>query len=262
MLGINGYLFATDGLHTFPFGFHEGVHKHFPYVFKSSVIAVIVFLLYSTIVSAFVYFGFEKTASDEMIFFLIFLVCTSLEGTRLFFPDQKFFLLLQKKFGTVYPATGVPTTSTIFVGITKLIIFSRSMAFISLFLISFYPLIKRHVNTEELMIANLGISTIITVNSRVVINDLNPTFVHSLGGKPSYVWAMIFLFSATFLLTGNYLTQRSKKRIPESIGYFAMINGFVLLTQADSYFVLIFATVLLFAGTLVYLKSFHTRLNN
>lgn len=227
-----------------------------------SVVSILLLLLYTPTVVAFICFGFEKTHSDEMIFFLPFLICTLLEGFRLFYPLQNLFLIVLKNLNTVYPVTGIPYTSTILIRITKLIVFIRTMAYLSLLCIPIFPIIKKYMTAIELILLSAGISIIVSSLSRLKINDFTASFIHTISGRGSFFWAVAFVILTTFLLIGNYYNVRAKKMVLESLGYLELIVGYIILEYADSIFKISSGALLMVMGTILYLRKIHTRLNS
>ena len=229
---------------------------------SASVIAVLMFLAYIPAASGFVCFGFEKTSADEAIFFLVYLICTFLESMRLIYPDQEILIALVKNFKIVYPATGIPSTSTLIVTISKLVVFVRSMAYLSLLCLPLFPLLKKYLTAEEILGLAAAISVLTSVLCKVRINEFQKNFTHAIANYAQFSWAIAFVFLATFLLIGNFINIRMKKRIPEALGYLGMMVGHLVLSHADSFAMLVVSASVFLIGTTVYLRTMHARLNS
>lgn len=238
----------------------DGSNLHYSY--KASVLSILLFCAYVPTVAGFIYFGFEKTNSDEMFFFFFFLISCLFESVRLIYPEQNLFLQAMKNLKIVYPGTGLPYTSNILIFITKILIYTRTMAYLSILCFPLFPLLKKHLTVEELLLFCVAISILVSALSKVRINDYRPYFMHSLSSHAGFGWAIAFIFASTFLLVGNYFNPDVKKRFAESFSYLTMMIGCTVLSHAETMFSMIFGGALFFIGTAIYLRKIHSRLNS
>lgn len=228
----------------------------------SSVIAILMFLCYVPAAAGFICFGFEKTSSDEIVFFLIFLICCFFEGVRLLFPYQELYLAMAANFKIIYPASGLPDSSVVLMCMSKFVIFVRAMAYLSLLCMPVFPLIKKYMTVEELLALACAISVLTAAICKIRVNEFQTNYTHAVANYSHLIWAIIFVFTATFMLVGNYINFRMKKRVPESLGYLGTVIGHLTLTHAYSFPTLVISASVFFLGTIVYLRNIHSRLNN
>ena len=249
-LAINGQLHLADGV------MNENRSVN------AAVVAILLFPAYTTAVAGFICLRFEKTSSDEIVFFLIYLIFSFLEAIRLLYPDQEFALMLFRKLNVIYPSSGIPCTSMLLVGLSKTIVFSRSMAYLSVLCMPIFSVTKKFLSSEGLIGIITAVSWLTSSLCKVRVNEFQTNFTHAIANYGQFVWAILFVFAVTFLMIGNFLNFGMKKRIPEGLGYLGMIVGHLVMSHADSYITLSLSMGILMIGTVVYLKNVHSRLNS
>lgn len=215
-----------------------------PYHFWGTVAAISVFTLYSPITMGFIYFGFEKTRSQEIIFFFAFLVACLLEQLRLFFP--------------LHGMWKTSSVSLIYFG--RIIVMGRTMAFLSPLFLSLFSGSQHRMDMERNVLILVTVSAVVGYFYPLDTTITTSSFMIKLGyGQMFRVGRFIILALAVItLFVNNYSSE--EKGLKESIGFLLLFMGYMILTECDSYIPACAGTVILITGTILYLKPLHTRM--
>ncbi|MFA6938236.1 MAG: hypothetical protein WCQ67_08395 [Treponema sp.] len=225
-----------------PLNFSVG-KRLYTYNFTASLISILTFLVYVSVVTFVLFSGFETTQSTEIVYFLGFVLSCFIEGTRLFLP---IFGLWKTNSILVY-----------FIG--RCVFAARIMAPLSLLFSAIFSDADLRQDVDKNIIILLVISILFAV-----LVPINTTYFFTTCTVP---WSYRELFNAMrivfFCLTlitiiVNAIKSSSVELREYCYGFVILMIGYSLLQVADNYFTLISAAVLFGVGTTVYLKSIHT----
>ncbi|MBP5358462.1 MAG: hypothetical protein J6Y69_04665 [Treponema sp.] len=216
----------------------------FPYRFWGTVSAIFAFTLYLPVTMGFIYFGFEKTRSQEIIFFFIFLVACLLEQLRLFFP--------------LHGMWKTSSDSLIYFG--RIIIMGRTMAFLSALFLALFSGPEHRMDMERNVLILVLISAVIGYFYPLDTMITTSSFMIRLGyGKMFEIGRFIIIVLAIItLFVNNYSAE--EKGHKESIGFLLLFIGYLILIECDSYVPAGIGIVVLITGTILYLKPLHSRM--
>ena len=216
----------------------------FPYSFWGTVSAIFAFTLYLPVTMGFIYFGFEKTRSQEIIFFFIFLIACLLEQLRLFFP--------------LHGMWKTSSVSLIYFG--RIIIMGRSMAFISSLFLALFSGPEHRMDVERNVLILVLLSAVIGYFYPLDTMITTSSFMIKLGYGHMFEIGrfLIIALAVITLFVNNY--SADEKGLKESIGFLLLFIDYLLLIGCDSYIPAGIGIVVLITGTILYLKPLHSRM--
>lgn len=203
-------------------------------------VAIFALLLYSPVVTIYIYKNFEKTPSPEIAYFAFFLVCCSCEGARIFI----YFLRLWDNY------------TTFFFFMTRMLIFAHFFSFFCLMFIGAFSYSDRTQETNFIITLTAAISVfiakIIPVNSALLYASLSPSY-----GYLSFAVGMRILAIVVAVLM---LLQSGKRNNVQNYrrmaAYFLMLSvGYALLIISDCLLLSFCGVALLTIGTFRYLQK-------
>ena len=216
----------------------------FPYHFWGTVASIFVFTLYLPVTMGFIYFGFEKTRSQEIIFFFAFLVGCLLEQLRLFFPLHGMW----------------KTSSVTLIYFGRIIVMGRSMAFISPLFLALFSGSQHRMDMERNVLILVLVSAVIGYFYPLDTMITTSNFMIKLGYSNMFRICRICIVTLAIitLFVNNY--SADEKGLKESVGFLLLFIGYLILTDCDSYVPACAGTVILITGTILYLKPLHSRM--
>ena len=216
----------------------------FPFHFWGTVAAIFSFTLYLPVTMGFIYFGFEKTRSQEIIFFFTFLIGCLLEQLRIFFP--------------LHGMWKTSSVSLIYFG--RIIIMGRSLAFLSSLFLALFSGPEHRTDMERNVLILVLLSAVIGYLYPLDTMITTSSFMVKLGyGKMFRIGRLIIVSLAIIsLFVSSYSTE--EKGLKECIGFLLLYIGYLILVECDSYIPAGTGLVILTTGTILYLKPLHTRM--
>lgn len=217
--------------------------KLFNYSFTSVLISILCFCLYVPVILTYIIFRFEKTQTTELVFFMGFLFGCVAETVRIFIP---LFSLWK-------------TNSFFLLSIGHIVNSGRVIAPLSFFFATHFSATEQRQYVQRNFI--ILITTSAMVGFFVPLNTFVTTSTCTvLSGYKELFYTVLLLINAATLLSmilKSVFGKSSGEYFNLIIGYVVLMAGYFLLFLADSFFVLVPALVLLFAGTFEYLGSLH-----
>lgn len=216
----------------------------FPYRFWGTVAAIFSFTVYLPVTMGFIYFGFEKTRSQEIIFFFAFLIACLFEQLRLFFP--------------LHGMWKTSSASLIYFG--RVILMGRTMAFLSPLFLALFSGPQHRMDMERNFLILVVVSAIVGYLFPLDTMITTSNFMIKLGyGKMFGVCrSIIVIFAIITLFVNNY--SADEKGLKESVGFLLLFIGYLILIECDSYIPAGIGSVILITGTILYLKPLHSRM--
>lgn len=216
----------------------------FMYDYRASFLSIAVFIGFVPITSYILWNGFEKTQSSEVVYFSLFLLSCLSEGSRLSLP----LFGLWKSY------------SRFFVFIGRLVFAGRFLAPCSFLLTALYSETEQRQDVDRncIFVILLAIFTAILVplDTSVVTSSCTIWW----GYRTLFVIMRVLIYLLTFIsLRLNAYKKDSSELKVNSIGFIILILGYSLLQASDNIVTLCVATVLFVSGTVVYLRSLHSR---
>ena len=202
--------------------------------------AIFSLLLYSPVVTIYIYKNFEKTPSPEIAYFAFFLACCSCEGARIFI----YFLRLWDNY------------SGFFFFMTRMLIFAHFFSFFCFLFIGTFSYSDRTQETNFIITLTVAVSVfisrIIPVNSALMYASLTPSY-----GFSSFIVALrlLCIIAAALMLlqSGKRNNVQHYRRL--TADFFMLIAGYGLLIIADCLLMSFLGITLLIIGTFRYLQK-------
>ncbi|MBR7064735.1 MAG: hypothetical protein IKI31_06295 [Treponema sp.] len=224
--------------------FQEDIFSHIflanRYQFWAVVASLFVFLIYVPITVFFLFLEFEKTHSNEVIFFAFFLIGCLAETIRLCIP--LFNLWHSFSLVSIIPA--------------RAILFARILSPLSLLFLTIFS----EPEHRQLVERNIVILTVISIMAAIIF-PLNtmvilPSFCMQCGDEKLYFTIrilMLLLAIAAIFVKSNHIGSDYKNAL-----YFTILSiGYFLCTQSFSFVMLAISAVFFIAGTILYLTNLH-----
>lgn len=212
------------------------------FYFLPVVLAIFVFIVYVCVTLLYIHVEFEKTQSSEVVYFSLFLIACSLEAARLLFP---LFDLWQR-------------ASSIAVLSTRIVIFARTLAPLSLLFASVYssPEYRRYTeqNVLILFIAALSLSMFAPLNTANILFVCRIKIGYETMFK--IVQCIVLVIAVTAHITTSVVAGKQKK-LPAAVVF--ITAGYSILCGAASYLMLAAGSAALISGTYLYLKNLHKK---
>ena len=213
-----------------------------PYSFSAVLFSLIAFSLYVPITSFVIYESFEKTQCLEVIYFAAFLIGCLLECMRFFVPLFE----LWKSYSAFL----------MFIG--NSVITGRLLCVLSLLFASLFSETEQRQNAERNFVILLSASVICGFLVPLNTTQTTSTCMVLWGYRNVFFVIRLSLFlAAVSVLIVNAIRKSSKDLRYTSVGVTLLYIGYSFLCSADNYVYFILGSVLLIAGTFMYLHSIH-----
>lgn len=209
----------------------------------AAVLAAVVLLLYSAVMLGITLVNFEKTRSQEIIFFAFFAVGCLFEGIRIWLPALDLWA----------------NHSSLYISIGQLLFFGRALAvgnLIGLALLSLELEDKQNIEMSLLVVAAVAtlLARLTPIESLVVPSNCSVRF----GYEKMFLVVASISFLAGFLSMAYQSNDRGSREYTRvAVGFISLSFGYLILTQADAILPLAAGTILLVAGSAVFLVSLH-----
>lgn len=208
--------------------------------FFAVLISIAVFPIYAFIMLLYMNIEFEKTQSTEIIYFSIFLIACLIEPVRLTFP-----------FNNLWH-----TEANLSLFSSTLTMFGRILAALSLLFAVIYNKTESRQYVEQnillLFVVSIYISLLMPFNTQKPL----PLCHLDFGYNTVFVYSQLALFSAAILTQLIPFLQDTKQH-SFPYGMLLLCAGYISLCNAHNILLLAVGTVLLFAGSISYLKVLH-----
>lgn len=212
----------------------------FPDLKNTSHVILFSISLLVLIGSLFVYLFFNKSVPSEVILYIVFLLCLSMQSIRIIEPVIEFKTFM------------VP----IFIG--RISLFFKYLGLLSLLGASLfsYSIKKQKIGSWILLsiFTSVVLSSIVHFNTGIIEKNLLPKIIFNIEELVITISIMIITV-ATFVKSG--FDAKNRDYILLGISSFALILGliltFTILTIMSGFFIII----LLILGSILYLKSMH-----
>ena len=217
--------------------------KIIPQNFTATIIATSFFAFYVPVVVAFLYFGFEKTQSLEIIYFFAFLIGCLFEVSRLLVPIDSLWR----------------TTSSPLLVIGRIVIAGRVLAPIGLLFASLFSSNDQRQNVERNFVIMVVIA--ILVGKLFPLNTMKTTTTCTVQWGYTKLFSTLrfcILFVTVLTLFISSYRNNSPEFKNESVGCLSLESGYYFLCAADNYVFLILGSILLTLGTFLYLRAIHS----
>ena len=216
----------------------------FQYRYNAVLISIFVFLFYTLAAQFFVYQNFVRTRATEILFFSTFLLSCISEILRLFVPIDG----LASNYSAMYLLIG------------QGILFGRILAPLSFLFIALMSGNEQRINEEKnltvIIFTAMFFSSIIPINSAIITKFFTFQWGYSL-------FIDFFRMTVVFIACFSMFLKSSKADSLEDLkiasGFAAMQAGYLILCNADSYELLSAGSLLLFAGTYIYIELLHKK---
>ncbi len=237
---IKGNLSTPDQV-VRPFVFFGSIIRYQP---AATLAGIIAFAVYVPVVMAFLYFGFEKTQSQEVIYFAAYLIGCMCEGSRL-----------------LMPISGIwRTTSMLLIMVGRVVIAGRILVLLSMLFATLFSSLEQRQFVERNIAILLTLSSVIAMFYPIDTMYTTSTFIVQYGYSTLFKTMQIMLFMATALtLIIQALLNPSSEQTHMCLGYLIMMTGYSLLTHTDNFIYLGTALALLPLGSFLYLRGVHSQ---
>ncbi len=210
------------------------------YDYNSILASIFTLLIYAILTLLYMRISFEKTQSNELVYFTMFIIGVFCEGVRLLFP-------LMDLWHT-------NTSFTIF--LSKIVIFGRAISVGSILFSSLFSSNEYRQYTEQnlilIILAGIFFAKIMPLNSMSTtpIGHLDWAF----GSLLRIIQLVIFMVGILAMILKEFIAD-SKIKIP----VMTLVFYFGYLQICDSYCWLNYGigTAMCFTGTFYYLKNLH-----
>lgn len=213
----------------------------FKFNFLTVVFSIFAFLFYTSFFFLFITIEFEKTQSNEIIFFSVFLLGCLSESIRLLVPVLNMWNNI--------------TTFTLFC--TRTIIFGRICATVALLfsVICSSPDYRQYIEQNILIIfsGSLVIAILIPLNSY----EMYPTGIISWGFGRLLRISMICILCVAIVSQFIKSFSSTHRTTMLAVGLLLISIGYYILCSSYNYFFLFSGFIPLFGGTFIYLKFLH-----
>ena len=217
--------------------------RRFPQSYLATVASIFFLGLSVPVIILWTRYQFEKTQSDETIFFFCFLFGCMTELVRicfLFMPLKSSYLVMEN--------------------LTRLLSTGRTVAVLSLFFSALFsaPIYRTRLEQNVLLMILVSISMglIIPLKSIVQLSTFSlmaGTWLYSIG-------RILLLILTLAIMLKNILDEFSRN-ILEALGYLLMMCGYILLTKCDTWACFISGSLLFPTGCTIYLMRLHGRVS-
>lgn len=206
------------------------------YVFAS----IIFLMLYTIATSFYLWLGFEKTQSSEVIFILLFLASFIFDSVRLLIP---------------FYYTKGPYSTFIFT-LGNFIILSRILAPLSLLSLNVFTTEDERQNVERNLLMILVCATIFAVYIPLNTGDVYKNFAISYSfDKTIFLTQITINILTIFIMFLRQFNAKSSQIL--TFGYAMISFGYIVLFNTWNLLTLTAGIILTTTGTILYLGSLH-----
>ena len=209
----------------------------------AAISAAIVLFLYSAVILGISLINFEKTRSLEIIFFSIFALGCLFEGIRIWLPVFNFWA----------------NHSSLYVLIGQFLFFGRALSVVNLLALALFALeLENKQNIEMNLLVVTAVAALLArltpIDSLIIPSNCSIRF----GYEKMFLTVTTISFLVGFL---SMIYQGNNRGSPEYIkvatGFLFLSFGYLILTQADAIAPAAIGTILLVAGSIVFLINLH-----
>ena len=209
----------------------------------AAISAAIVLFLYSAVILGISLINFEKTRSLEIIFFSIFALGCLFEGIRIWLPVFNFWA----------------NHSSLYVLIGQFLFFGRALSVVNLLALALLALeLENKQNIEMNLLVVTAVAALLArltpIDSLIIPSNCSIRF----GYEKMFLTVTTISFLVGFL---SMIYQGNNRGSPEYIkvatGFLFLSFGYLILTQADAIAPAAIGTILLVAGSIVFLINLH-----
>ena len=210
--------------------------------FPSIVLSIFLFLLYVFISLLYIKIQFEKTQSNEIIYFSMFLIGCGFEVVRLAFPVMD---LWQR-------------ASSVSILITRIVIFARSLAPLGLLFASVYNSAEyRQYSEQNVLIIFIG-SLCLAMFAPLNTAEILPLCRIKIGYELMFKTVQsIILGIAVAAHIAKAVAAKTKVSLP--IAVLCITAGYFILCNVYNYLFLVIAGAAMISGSFIYLKDLHNK---
>lgn len=210
--------------------------------FFAAVLSAMVLTLYSPVVLGIALVNFEKTRSPEIIFFSLFAFGCLFEGIRIW-------LLVLDLWAN----------NSLYIFVGRLLFFGRALAVVNLVALALLSLElenKQNIEMNLLIVVSLAalLARLMPIDTLVIPSSYSIRF----GYEKMFLMVAAVTTAAGFLAMlhqGHNLDSREYLRV--SLGFLLLSYGYLLLTQSDCLLALSVGTILITAGSGIFLLNLH-----
>lgn len=210
--------------------------------FLSIIISIFLFPLYVFISLLYINIEFEKTQSDEIIYFSMFLIGCGFEVVRILFPIMD---LWQQP-------------SSVSILISRIVIFARSLAPLGLLFASVYSSAEyRQYSEQNVLIIFIG-SLCLAMFAPLNTAEILPLCRIKIGYELMFKTVQsIILGIAVAAHIAKAVAAKTKASLP--IAVLCITAGYFILCNVYNYLFLAIAGSAMIAGSFIYLKALHNK---
>ncbi len=211
--------------------------------FFAAVLSAMVLTLYSPVVLGVSLVNFEKTRSPEIIFFSLFGFGCLFEGIRIWLLALNLWV----------------NDSYLYILVGRILFFGRALAVVNLVALA---LLSLELENKQ----NIEMNLLIVVALAALLARLMPidTLVVPSSYSIRFGYEKMFLAVAALTIAAGFLAMlhqshdlASREYLRASLGFLLLSCGYLLLTQTDCILALAGGTVLIVAGSGIFLLNLH-----
>ncbi|MBP5158291.1 MAG: hypothetical protein ILP18_10535 [Treponema sp.] len=200
------------------------------------------FNAYVLIITAILYFSFEKTQALEAVYFQGFLLSCMAESSRLLIPLTSL-------------AQSSPSSVAI---ISRIVIAARLLAPLAFLCAELFSDTESRQFMERNFLIMLLASIFMGILLPLDTKGFSSTFIYHWGLQDTFHMTRVLLVCSTLVaIVCKVAINYSTETIHEGIGFLMSISGYFILCNSDNYILLAVGATALFIGTLYYLHSIH-----
>ncbi len=218
--------------------------RFFPYRSTATLAGIIMACVYVPVTMAFLYFSFEKTQSQEVIYFAAYLIGCMCESSRLLMPVSGMWR----------------TTSLQLILVGRVVLAGRILAPLSLLFASLFSGMDQRQFVERNFVILFLLAGVIALIYPIDTMYTTSTYIVQYGYSMLFNVIEVLVFLSTlFTLIIQTLLNPSAEQTKLCIGYIIMIAGYGCITRTDNFVYLGLSLVFLPLGTTLYLKGIHSQ---